>query len=69
MNGGKGEPSKTGAQSALLVVPPNCAALVRGTGGFICHILKTALRLFAAREDFVCCPEGVFEADSEVIPL
>ena len=32
--GGKGESSKTGAQSALLLVPPNSAALVRGTGRF-----------------------------------
>ena len=33
--GGKGEPSKTGVQSTLLLVPPNCAALVRGTGDFV----------------------------------
>ena len=58
--GGKGEPSKTGVQSTLLLVPPNCAALVRGTGRFcltkdngrgsasyLCR--PTALCLFAAR--------------------
>ena len=33
MNGGKGEPSKTGVHSTLFIVPPNSAALVRGTGG------------------------------------
>ena len=32
--GGKGEPSKTAPQRGVLLVPPNCAALVRGTGRF-----------------------------------
>ena len=33
--GVRGEPSKTGVQSTLFIVPPNCAALVRGTGDFV----------------------------------
>ena len=34
MMGVRGEPSKTAPQRGVSIVPPNCAALVRGTGGF-----------------------------------
>ena len=39
-DGGRGEPSKTGAQSALFIVPPNSTSFRRGTGKFICHVKK-----------------------------
>ncbi len=68
-DGGRGEPSKTGAQSALFIVPPNCAALVRGTRGFclpdksdgeaLPGIPIIALGL-AARGDFVSPQRCVF---------
>ena len=40
MMGVRGEPSKTGAQSALLFVPLYSTSFRCGTKGFVCHAKK-----------------------------